>query len=235
MKKVSVFVVLVGLLVSLVGCSVPEPVADSGTVPIPSSSAAQSETSEASVSGEKPTQSSEAEPTTSSEPARPASSSGTGGTTSGSQPGGSSSQAQPPASSQAPGTSPPPASSQPPAQPPASSQPPAAPQPPAEPPAEKTAYDAPYNTDTIIADAQSYGASLGMTWSDGLNKDNCSWEAPIMTSTVLCGSRLKEAIESGIRRVQKLQQDNGYQPGEFHFRLYLEASGGEYSLYFLMG
>ena len=74
-----------------------------------------------------------------------------------------------------------------------------------------------------------------MTWSDGLNKDNCSWEAPIQTSTVLCGSRLREAIESGIRRVMKLQQDNGYQAGEFHFKLYLEASGSEYSLYFLMG
>jgi hypothetical protein len=74
-----------------------------------------------------------------------------------------------------------------------------------------------------------------MTWSDGLNKDNCSWEAPISTSPVLCGSRLKEAIESGIRRVRKLQQDNGYQPGEFHFKLYLEAGGSEYAIYFLVG
>ena len=84
-------------------------------------------------------------------------------------------------------------------------------------------------------DAQIYGASLGMTWSDGLNKDNCSWEAPITTSSVLCGERLKTAIESGIRRVQRLQQDNGYQPGEFHFKLYLETSGSEYSLNFLIG
>jgi hypothetical protein len=88
----------------------------------------------------------------------------------------------------------------------------------------------------IIADAQAYGASIGMTWSAPLTKDNCSREAPIQTSSVLQGERLKTAIESGIRRVKKLQADNEYQPGEFHFQLYLEPIGnGEYSLYFLMG
>jgi hypothetical protein len=75
-----------------------------------------------------------------------------------------------------------------------------------------------------------------MTWSAPLTKDNCSWEAPIQTSSVLQGERLKAAIQSGIRRVKKLQTDNEYQPGEFHFQLYLEPVGnGEYSLYFLMG
>ena len=75
-----------------------------------------------------------------------------------------------------------------------------------------------------------------MAWNDGLNTGNCSWEAPITTSAALCGDRLKEAIQGGIRRVQKLQQDNGYQPGEFLFKVSCEANGsGEYTLYFLMG
>ncbi|GHU83682.1 hypothetical protein FACS189415_6460 [Bacteroidia bacterium] len=129
-----------------------------------------------------------------------------------------------------------------PSQPPAATEPPktdtpATPTPqPTEPPKPKTAYDAPYNTATIIADAKAYGESIGMTWSAPLTKDNCSWEAPIQTSSVLSGERLKAAIESGIRRVKKLQADNEYQQGEFHFQLYLEPFGnGEYSLYFLMG
>jgi hypothetical protein len=104
------------------------------------------------------------------------------------------------------------------------------------PPKPKTAYEKPYDTGTIIADAKTYGESIGMAWSAPLTKDNCAWEAPIQTSSVLQGERLKTAIESGIRRVKKLQQDNEYQPGEFHFKLYLESIGnGEYSLYFLMG
>jgi hypothetical protein len=101
---------------------------------------------------------------------------------------------------------------------------------------KKTAYDAPYNTSKIISDAKAYGKSIGMTWSEPLTKDNCSWEAPIQTSSVLKGKRLKKAIKSGIRRVKKLQADNEYRPGEFHFKLYLEPiADGEYSLYFLMG
>jgi outer membrane biosynthesis protein TonB len=100
----------------------------------------------------------------------------------------------------------------------------------------KSAYDAPYGKATIGADAKAYGESIGMTWSGSLTKDNCSWEAPIQTSRTLSGKRLKKAIQSGIRRVKKLQSDNEYRPGEFHFKLLLEpVSGGEYSLYFLMG
>ena len=107
---------------------------------------------------------------------------------------------------------------------------------PIEPSKPKTAYEKAYDTGTIIADAKAYGESIGMTWSASLTKDNCAWEAPIQTSSVLQGERLKTAIESGIRRVKKLQQDNEYQPGEFHFKLYLESIGNdEYGLYFLMG
>jgi hypothetical protein len=122
-----------------------------------------------------------------------------------------------------------------PTEPPKTADPPANPTPPVEPPKPKTAYDAPYDIARITQDARAYGESIGMTWSAPLTKDNCSWEAPIQTSSVLQGERLKTAIESGIRRVKKLQADNEYQPGEFHFQLYLEPAGGEYTIYFLMG
>jgi hypothetical protein len=75
-----------------------------------------------------------------------------------------------------------------------------------------------------------------MTWSESLSTGNCSWEAPITTSADLSGERLRAAIQSGINRVLSIQQDNGYQAGEFHFKLHMEANGaGEYVLYFLIG
>ena len=107
---------------------------------------------------------------------------------------------------------------------------------PTESPKSKTAYDAPYDTAQIIADARAYGESIGMTWSEPLTVDNCSWEAPGTTSTTLSGDRLKAGIENGIRRVKKLQADNEYQPGEFHFKLLLvPQENGEYTIYWLMG
>jgi hypothetical protein len=132
-------------------------------------------------------------------------------------------------------STPPPAQPQPPEAPPQPAEPPATPQP-TEPPKPKTAYDAPYDTAQISADAKAYGESIGMTWSEPLTKDNCSWEAPGATSSTLSGERLKEAIQNRIRRIKKLQEDNEYQPGEFHFKVYFEsAGGGEYTIYFLMG
>jgi hypothetical protein len=75
-----------------------------------------------------------------------------------------------------------------------------------------------------------------MTWSASLTPDNCSWEAPGATSATLSGERLKAAIESSIRRIKKLQEDNEYQPGEFHSKVVFEPKGsGEYTIYFLMG
>jgi hypothetical protein len=88
----------------------------------------------------------------------------------------------------------------------------------------------------MSADAKAYGESIGMIWGASLDKDNCSWEAPGATSPTLSGERLKNAIESSIRRIKKIQQDNEYQPGEFHFKVVFESrGGGEYAIYFLMG
>ncbi len=100
----------------------------------------------------------------------------------------------------------------------------------------KTAYNRPYDTEKIIRYAMTYGESIGMTWNDSLAKNNCAWAAPGATSPIIKGKRLRTAIENSIQRVKKLQTDNGYQPGEFHFKLYLEKiEKGEYKLYFLMG
>jgi hypothetical protein len=88
----------------------------------------------------------------------------------------------------------------------------------------------------MSADAKAYGESIGMIWGASLDKDNCSWEAPIHTSSVLSGERLKTAIESGIRRVKKIQQGNEYQPGEFYFKVFFEKmEENRYTIYFLIG
>jgi hypothetical protein len=110
------------------------------------------------------------------------------------------------------------------------------PQTPAEPPKPKTAYDAPYDIAQMCADAKAYGESIGMTWSEPLTTENCSWESPGHTySDGMSGERLKEAIQSGIRRVKHIQEDNKYNPGEFHFKLLFVPDGSEYVVYWLMG
>jgi hypothetical protein len=101
---------------------------------------------------------------------------------------------------------------------------------------KKSAYKAPYNKKKIIADAKAYGKKLGMTWSPTLTKNNCGWDAPFQTSSTLSGTRLKKAIQYGIRYVKKIQTNEGYQPGEFHFKIYLEKyKDGEYSVYHFIG
>jgi hypothetical protein len=136
-------------------------------------------------------------------------------------------------------TEPPASSAAPPQTAPAPTEPPVMPEPtpqPTDPPKPKTAYDAPYDTAAIIADAKAYGESIGMTWSEPLTVDNCSWEAPGATSSTLSGERLKTAIEGRIARIKKLQGDNEYQPGEFHFKVVFEPQGnGEHTIHFLMG
>ena len=130
----------------------------------------------------------------------------------------------------------PPAESKKPSQPPPKKTDPPKPKPTDPPKKPKTAYEKPYDTAKIIEDTIEYGNSIGMTWSKPLTKDNCSWEAPIQTSSDFQGTRLKGVIESRLRRVKKIQLDNGYQPGEFHYKLYFEPIGnGEYSVYWLMG
>jgi hypothetical protein len=213
MKKASVLALIAVLSVSLIGCSQQADRTGMDESPTPPSSFSAGESSETPEPSAEPTATAEPEETSTPVP--------TATVTEGEkqQSGNPSSGVQ----TQTPQTAPP------------APTPTPTPQP-TEPSKPKTAYDAPYDTAAILADAKAYGESIGMTWSAPLTVDNCSWEAPIQTSSVLQGERLKAAIQSGIRRVKKLQADNEYQPGEFHFQLYLEPIGnGEYSLYFLMG
>jgi len=47
---------------------------------------------------------------------------------------------------------------------------------------------------------------------------------------------MKQAIQISIDRIKSIQQQNGYQPGQFYYRLYLEPmDNGEYLMYFLIG
>lgn len=75
-----------------------------------------------------------------------------------------------------------------------------------------------------------------MTWDEALTPDNCSSEAPLHTSSFTTEAKMKSVITSGIDRVKSIQIRNGYQPGEYHFRLYLSPIGnGEYLMYWLIG
>jgi hypothetical protein len=237
MRKAGIFVISAVLAISLMGCSQEDVDTESGEASLPSSFSA-GESSKTSGTDEKETVAT-AEPETTTNPAvseRPEAAAASsekqqGDNQSGGSQTGSGSTSKPPAASQ-PSSPAPPKQSE-----PAKPDTPAAPTPePTEPAKPKSAYDAPYDTAAIIADTKAYGESIGMTWSGSLNTGNCSWEAPGSTSPTLSGERLKEAVRSSIRRIKKLQSDNGYQPGEFHFKVQFESAGsGEYTIYFLMG
>jgi hypothetical protein len=98
------------------------------------------------------------------------------------------------------------------------------------------AYEKPYAFQAIIKDAIDYGNSRGMTWDDMLTKDNCSWQAPGHASSCKTGAVLKQTIQDGIDSVKHVQEKNGYQPGEFHFKVYFEPiANSDYLIYFLIG
>jgi len=103
-------------------------------------------------------------------------------------------------------------------------------------PQPKTAYDAPYDIAAIIAETKAYGESIGMAWGELLVIDGGSWEAPVATSPTMSGERLKAAIENSLQRSKKLQTDNGYQAGQFCYKVVFEPNeNGEYKMYFLLG
>jgi hypothetical protein len=234
MRKASILVISAVLAVSLMGCSQEDVGKKSEEASLPSSFSAGESSKTPATDEEEAATTAEPETTTnpavSEQPEAAAASSEKqqGSNQSGGSQSGSGNTSKPPAASQ-PSPPAPPKQSE-----PAKPDPPATPTP--EPTKPKTAYDAPYDTAAIIADAKAYGESIGMTWSGALNTGNCSWEAPGATSSTLSGERLREAVQSSIRRIKKLQSDNGYQPGEFHFKVVFEAAGsGEYAIYFLMG
>jgi hypothetical protein len=239
MKKASIFVLIAILTVLLIGCSKQEDSLTTEKQPMQSSFSA-GEPSEAPAAGDE-----EAAAVKATEAEKPkeitnstvleqpiATESNSGNQHSGKTPGNEKTTAATKSESAATSKIKPPKTTKPKkAEPPAQKNPK-----PVKPSKPKTAYDAPYDTATIIANAKAYGEGIGMTWSEPLTKNNCSWEAPGSTSPTISGKRLKLAIESSIRRIKMLQQDNEYQPGEFHFKVTFEAAGGgEYTIYFLMG
>jgi hypothetical protein len=137
----------------------------------------------------------------------------------------------------------PPATSKPPAQSPEpSNQLTSSPQnttpPPAQtdPPKPKSGFEKPYDLTVITDYAKSYGESIGMIWGESLAKDNCSWEAPIYTTSCHTEAEMKQAIQIRIDRVKYIQENNGYRQGQFYFKLYLEPiDNGEYLMYWLIG
>jgi len=234
MRKASIFVILAVLAVSLIGCSQQADEMGGNESATPPSSFSAGETEETTTPNEESTETANPEETAvieaTDEAEQPAAAQNTGDTDTQSHPSGS--QADNGSISTPSQTSQPPA----PIEPPKATEPPATPPPPTEPPTPKTAYDAPYDVAAIIADAKAYGESIGMTWSEPLTTGNCSWEAPGATSSTLSGERLKTAIEGRIRRIKKLQEDNEYKPGKFHFKVVFEPIGdGEYTIIFLMG
>lgn len=102
--------------------------------------------------------------------------------------------------------------------------------------APQSGFVKPYDTTAIINYAKSYGAGIGMTWDDALTTTNCSWEAPVRTTSCHSETDMKQAIQISIDRVKHVQELNGYQPGEFHYKVYLEPiADGEFLMYFLIG
>ena len=70
-----------------------------------------------------------------------------------------------------------------------------------------------------------------MTWDDSLTPDNCSWEAPLHLSSYPTESQMQSVIRTRIDRIKSVQESNGYEAGQFYYRIYL--SGG--LMYFLIG
>jgi hypothetical protein len=232
MRKAGIFVISAVLAISLIGCSgkTDEPNGEPSAPP-PSFSAGESP--EPPTQGKEETAATEAEEAVGSALSEQSETAAAeaGKQQSGNQPGGGGNGNT---STPSPQTATPQPAPQPKVETPT-----AAPSPepaPSAPTPPKTAYDAPYDTAAIIADARAYGEGIGMTWSEPLATGNCSWEAPGATSPTLSGERLKTAIQGRIARIKRLQEDNGYRPGEYHFKVLFEPQGdGEYTIYFLMG
>jgi hypothetical protein len=247
MKKISILVIITVLMASLGGCSGADKADTGKAAPSPSSSSA-GKSAEPAAANKEPA--AVAEPEEAAVPAAETSAPATtedkkqqesvsssksqssgSDTTAATQKKAATAKTTPKKAAEAPAETTKPAQT---AKPPATETPAAKPVPAPEKP--KTAYEKPYDTAKISADMAAYGASIGMTWCTELTKDNCSWEAPGITSSTLQGERLKAALQSSIRRIKKLQQDNGYNPGEFLFKVTFEPRGsGEYTIYFLMG
>jgi uncharacterized protein YjdB len=104
-------------------------------------------------------------------------------------------------------------------------------------PAAKSAYEKPYDLETILKDAKKYGEGIGLAWDESLSTENCPWEAAINMGAFTTESSLVQVIHSRIDRVKKIAVQNGGVWAENPtFKLFLKPIGNnDYDMYFLMG
>ncbi len=100
----------------------------------------------------------------------------------------------------------------------------------------KTAYDYPFDMDSIRSDCIGTGQGMGLTLDSSLTPDNAAWWNPVTASQSNQGAGLKQSLKS---YVSFHTPDNlaGYgMDGITVFNIYCEPRGnGEYSVYFLFG
>lgn len=98
----------------------------------------------------------------------------------------------------------------------------------------KTAYDYPFDIDTIRADCIAIGQSMGLTLDTSLTPENANWWNPVTASETSQGSSLKNYLEQYIR-FHTIDNLSPYGLDEIiYFNIYCESRGnGVYSIYFL--
>lgn len=100
----------------------------------------------------------------------------------------------------------------------------------------KTAYDYPFDMDSIRSDCIGTGQGMGLALDSSLTPGNAAWWNPVTASQSNQGAGLKQSLKS---YVSFHTPDNlaGYGMGEITvFNIYCEPRGnGEYSVYFLFG
>lgn len=100
----------------------------------------------------------------------------------------------------------------------------------------KTAYDYPFDMDSIRSDCIGTGQGMGLALDSSLTPGNAAWWNPVTASQSNQGAGLKQSLKS---YVSFHTPDNlaGYgMDGITVFNIYCEPRGnGEYSVYFLFG
>ena len=104
----------------------------------------------------------------------------------------------------------------------------------------KSAFVLPANPKEIIKYTKKCIDDLEMFWSEPLTPKNCSWDTPGHLSSFDYEREVKAVILSQLKKVKRIQERNGYEPGEFHVKLYMKKIKNYYGkrdflLYFLMG
>ncbi len=108
--------------------------------------------------------------------------------------------------------------------------------PPESQPEPKTAYDYPFDMDSIRSDCIGIGQGMGLALDGSLTPGNAAWWNPVTASQSNQGAGLKQSLKSYIA-FHTSGNLAGYGMDEITiFNIYCEPRGnGEYSVYFLFG